>query len=141
MSSQRGITLLTTLLIMVISFSLTGAVIYFISRGFGTYSSYKLYEKAFNKAQGGIEQALLDIEDMNYFDLQTYSNSSTTGAQYEIYQVFWSPLTGFGGSINFPPASSAYSGVFGVGVFYLIHSSATEGESKSDIYALYIKGY
>ncbi len=141
MRDQKGISLITTLLVMVIAFSIIGAVIYFISRGYKTYTSYMLYEKAFQKAQGGLEEAVVNILKKGFSDIKSFSASSLTGANYEIYQVFWTPLTGSGGSVNFPPVSSAYTGTFGVGVFYLIHSYAIESESRADIYALYIKGY
>jgi len=74
--------------------------------------------------------------------LQQLTNpNAQSGAFYEIYQVFWKPLAGFGGAPVFPPASSAYTGIYGIGVFYMVHAQATQGESQADLYALYVKGY
>ncbi len=140
--NQNGIALLTALLVAVVVSALIGAALFLTNRGYNTYSSYRTYQTTLQKVQGGIEEALLDIENKTYSELKQVSNNTTiSGASYEIYQVFWKPLSGFGGSVNFPPTSSAYTGVFGVGVFYLIHSTATQGNTKADVYTLYIKGY
>ncbi len=142
MRNHKGIALLTVLIVMIIGLALVGVVTFLCTRGYQTYSASKNYQIALQQAQGGIEEAILDIETQTYSELRQFSNPNTqSGAIYEISQVFWKPLTGFGGAPVFPPSSSAYSGVYGVGVFYLIHSFATQGESQADLYALYVKGY
>jgi len=142
MKNQKGIALLTVLIVMVIGLALLGVVTFLSVKGYQTYRGSKNYQIALQKAQGGIEEAILNIETKTYSELQSFTNpSAQSGASYEIYQVFWKPLSGFGGAASFPPISSAYSGISGIGIFYLIHSWAIQEESQADLYALYIKGY
>ncbi|MDL1969956.1 MAG: hypothetical protein LWW94_03080 [Candidatus Desulfofervidaceae bacterium] len=142
MKSQKGIALLTVLIVMVIGLAVLGVVTFLSVKGYQTYRSSKNYQIALQKAQGGIEEAILNIETKTYSELQSFTNpSAQSGASYEVYQVFWKPLSGFGGAPAFPPSSATYTGVYGAGVFYLIHAQATQGESQADLYALYIKGY
>lgn len=141
MKNQRGIALLTVLIVMIIGLALLAVITFLITRGYQTYRSAKNYQIALQMAQGGIEEAISEIETKTYAGLQQLNGTAQSGASYEIYQVFWKPLSGFGGAPSFPPTSAAYTGVYGVGVFYLIHARAKQGNSQADLYALYMKGY
>jgi len=146
--NNKGIALLTVLMVMIMGIILIGLITYLCTRGYQTYGSAKNYNIALQMAQGGIEEAIIDLETKTYGQLQNLiNNNPQTGDPgdpndfYEIWQVFWKPLSGFKGVPVFPPISGAYTGVAGVGIYYLVHSQATKHNSQADLYIMYVKGY
>jgi len=158
--NNKGVALLTVLLVMIIGLGLTAITTLLVVRGYQTSRTAKNYQIALQMAQGGIEEAIIDLEtNPSYSALKYLKNSNPqTGDPgdpndfYEINEVFWKPLAGFGGAPVFPPASAASGGNFSIGVYYLIHSRATKGDnwslpaqaakrSQADLYVLYVKGY
>jgi len=146
--NNKGVALLTVLLVMIIGLGLTAITTLLIVRGYQTSRAAKNYQIALQMAQGGIEEAIIDLETTSYGSAQNFINlNPQTGDPgdpndfYEINEVFWKPLAGFGGAPVFPPASAASGGNFTIGVYYLVHSRATKGDSQADLYVLYVKGY
>jgi len=146
--NNKGVALLTVLLVMIIGLGLTAITTLLIVRGYQTSRAAKNYQIALQMAQGGIEEAIGDLYNLPYGSAQNFKNSNPqTGDPvdpndfYEVNEVFWKPLAGFGGTPVFPPASAAVSGTPSIGVYYLIHSRATKGDSQADLYVLYVKGY
>ena len=142
--SNRGVALLTVLIVLIIGSALVALGFYLISKGNQTYGYSKNYAKAFNRAQGGLEEVVSFLNDSTFDTIENQvgnERTATSGAKYWVWRVFWKPLSGFGGAASFPPVSSAYSGISGIGVFYLIHSCAIQGESQADLYMMYVKGY
>ena len=146
--NNKGVALLTVLLVMIIGLGLTAITTLLIVRGYQTSRAAKNYQIALQMAQGGIEEAIGDLYNLPYGSAQNFKNSNPqTGDPvdpndfYEVNEVFWKPLAGFGGAPVFPPASAAVSGTPSIGVYYLIHSRATKGDSQADLYVLYVKGY
>ena len=146
--NNKGVALLTVLLVMIIGLGLTAITTLLIVRGYQTSRAAKNYQIALQMAQGGIEEAIIDLETTSYVSAQNFKNSNPqTGDPvdpndfYEINEVFWKPLSGFGGVPVFPPVAGAYSAIPSIGVYYLIHSRATKGDSQADLYVLYVKGY
>ena len=145
--NNKGVALLTVLLVMIIGLGLTAITTLLVVRGYQTSKAAKNYQIALQMAQGGIEEAIIDLETTwNYRNLQNHpkKDNPQTGDPndfYEINEVFWKPLAGFGGAPVFPPASAASGGNFTIGVYYLIHAQATKGDSQADLYVLYVKGY
>jgi len=149
--NNKGVALLTVLLVMIIGLGLTAITTLLVVRGYQTSRAAKNYQIALQMAQGGIEEAIIDLEtNPSYSALKYLKNSNPqTGDPvdpndddfYEVNEVFWKPLAGFGGAPVFPPASAASGGNFSIGVYYLIHSRATKGDSQADLYVLYVKGY
>ena len=144
--NNKGVALLTVLLVMIIGLGLTAITTLLIVRGYQTSRAAKNYQIALQMAQGGIEEAIGDLYNLPYGSAQNFKNSNPqTGDPgdpndfYEINEVFWKPLAGFGGTPVFPPASAAASGTPSIGVYYLIHSRATKGDSQADLYVLYVK--
>ena len=141
---NKGIALLTVIMVMIIGLVLAALCFYLIGRGNKTYRMSKNYAKAFNLAQGGIEEAVLFLTNNSYDTIENQLGNeitATSGAKYWVWEVFWKSLSGFGGAPVFPPASGAYTGISGTGVYYLIHSKATEGNAQADLYVMYVKGY
>jgi len=147
--NNKGVALLTVLLVMIIGLGLTAITTLLIVRGYQTSRAAKNYQIALQMAQGGIEEAIKDLEyNLNYDSAQNFKNYNPQTEDpgdpndfYEINEVFWKPLAGFGGAPVFPPASAASGGNFSIGVYYLIHARATKGDSQADLYVLYVKGY
>ena len=147
--NNKGVALLTVLLVMIIGLGLTAITTLLVVRGYQTSRAAKNYQIALQMAKGGIEEAIKDLEyNLNYGSAQNFKNSNPqTGDPgdpndfYEINEVFKKDLAGFGGALNFPPASAASGGNFSIGVYYLIHARATKGDSQADLYVLYVKGY
>lgn len=141
---DKGVALLTVLMVMIIGLVLAALCFYLIGRGNQTHRASKNYAKAFNLAQGGIEEAALGIKNNMYLTIESQLGNEITadsGAKYRTWRVFWKNLSGFGGAPVFPPTSGSYTGVAGIGVYYLIHSQATEANSRADLYVMYVKGY
>jgi len=143
--NNKGVALLTVLLVMIIGLGLTAITTLLIVRGYQTSRAAKNYQIALQMAQGGIEEAIGDLYNLPYGSAQNFKNSNPqTGDPgdpndfYEINEVFKKDLAGFGGAPVFPPASAA-SGGAPIGVYYLIHSRATKGDSQADLYVLYVK--
>ena len=142
--SNRGVALLTVLIVLIIGLVLAALGFYLISKGNQTYRHSKNYAKAFNRAQGGLEEAVSFLNDSTFDTIENQLGSERTaasGAKYWIWKVFWKNLSGFGGAPVFPPVSGSYSGVAGTGVYYLVHSQATTQGSQADLYVMYVKGY
>jgi len=149
--NNKGVALLTVLLVMIIGLGLTAITTLLVVRGYQTSRTAKNYQIALQMAQGGIEEAIIKLETTwHYNSLQNFKNyNPQTGDlvdpndfyKYEINEVFRKDLAGFGGAPVFPPASAASGGNFTTGVYYLIHSRATKGDSQADLYVLYVKGY
>ena len=159
--NNKGVALLTVLLVMIIGLGLTAITTLLIVRGYQTSRAAKNYQIALQMAQGGIEEAIGDLYNLPYGSAQNFKNSNPqTGDPvdpndddfYEVNEVFWKPLSGFGGVPVFPPVTGAYSAIPSIGVYYLIHSRATKGDnwslfaqatkrSQADLYVLYVKGY
>jgi len=146
--NNKGIALLTVLIVMLIGLVLVGLITYLCTRGYQTYNVARDYDVAFQMAQGGIEEAIVDLDTKTYYELQHLLNQNPqtgdpddTNDFYEIWQIFWKPLTGFGSAPVFPPLSGTYTGVAGVSIYYLTHSQATKGDSQADLYTMYVKGY
>ncbi|AMM39835.1 membrane protein [Candidatus Desulfofervidus auxilii] len=146
--NNKGVALLTVLLVMIIGLGLTAITTLLIVRGYQTSRAAKNYQIALQMAQGGIEEAIIDLETTSYVSAQNFINlNPQTGDPgdpndfYEINEVFWKPLSGFGGVPVFPPVAGAYSAIPSIGVYYLIHAQATKGDSQADLYVLYVKGY
>ncbi len=143
-NDDRGIALITTVMVVIMGLALAGLCFYLIGRGNRTYRTSKNYAKALNLAQGGIEEAALFLDSNSYTTIEDQLGTERTaasGAKYRIWEVFWKPLSGFGGAPVFPPISGAYSGVAGIEVFHLIHSQAKVEETQADLYVMYVKGY
>lgn len=141
---NRGVALLTVIMVMIIGLVLAALCFYLIGRGNKTYRMSKNYAKAFNLAQGGIEEAVSFLNKSGYYTIDNalgQEKTAASGAKYQIWQLFWKSLSGFGGAPVFPPTSGAYTGVSGTGVYYLIHSQAAEGNAQADLYVMYVKGY
>ena len=146
--NNKGVALLTVLLVMIIGLGLTAITTLLIVRGYQTSRAAKNYQIALQMAQGGIEEAIGDLYNLPYGSAQNCTNlNPQTGDPgdpndfYEINEVFWKPLSGFGGVPVFPPVTGAYSAIPSIGVYYLIHAQATKGDSQADLYVLYVKGY
>ena len=161
---NKGIALLTVIMVMIIGLVLAALCFYLIGQGNKTYRMSKNYAKAFNIAQGGVEEAILLLEDnekcIDYrFGVKPLLLSTCplrncpdnpencslgdkmiaiSGAEYWIWFVFSKQLAGFGGAPVFPPVSGAYDGG-STGYYFLIHSTATEGNAQADLYVMYLK--
>ncbi len=152
---KNGFALLTVLLVSIIGFMFIFMAVYLTSKGLRTYSSSKNYAKVVELAEASLEESIAQIETSSYEALENPSQPGHLGpifvggiptgtgetATYELWRVFWKPLSGMGGAIVFPPISSAYSGVAGVCVFYLSSGNATRSSSAANIYMLYAKEY
>lgn len=144
MRNNKGVALLTVMIVMIIGLMLGALGVYLLTMGNRTYSASRNYVLAFNTAQAGIEEAIVDIEVSNFEALKDKEGTpitGTSGATYQIFQVFWRPLSGFGGAPVFPPLSGAYTGTAGCAIYYLIKSTANQGDSQADLYVMYMKGY
>ena len=142
--SNRGVALLTVLIVLIIGSALVALGFYLISKGNQTYGYSKNYAKAFNRAQGGLEEVVSFLNDSTFDTIENQvgnERTATSGAKYWVWRVFWKNLSGFEGAPVFPPVSGAYSGISGTGVYYLVHSQATEAGSQADLYMMYVKGY
>jgi len=144
--NNKGVALLTVLIVMIIGIMLGSMGAYLLSMGNRTYSASRSYAQAFNIAQAGIEEAILDIENNTFEWIKANREgqsivSERSGATYQIFHVFRKPLSGSGGAPVFPPLSGAYTGVAGVSVYYLIQATGNQGDSQADLYVMYIKEY
>ena len=73
--NNKGVALLTVLLVMIIGLGLTAITTLLVVRGYQTSRAAKNYQIALQMAQGGIEEAIRDLKyNLNYVSAQNFKN-------------------------------------------------------------------